>query len=75
MTLIFASLNIGALHNENGSRNPFAERGTHGRQHHAQAHAYRRVSRFKLDIPEFQGCFQPKEFLVKKKKNQQKECA
>jgi hypothetical protein len=22
------------------------------------------VSRFKLDIPEFQGCFQPEEFLV-----------
>jgi hypothetical protein len=54
-------------HNENGSRNPFAKRGTHGRQHHAQAHAHRRVSRFKLDIPEFQGCFQPKEFLVTEK--------
>jgi hypothetical protein len=51
-------------HNENGSRNSFAECGTHERQHHAQAHAHRRVSRFKLDIPEFQGCFQPKEFLV-----------
>jgi hypothetical protein len=33
--------------------------------------------RFKLDIPEFQGCFQPKEFLVIEKieKNQQKEGA
>jgi hypothetical protein len=64
-------------HNENGSRNLFAERRTHGRQHHVQAHAHRRVSRFKLDIPEFQGCFQPKEFLGTKKnrKNQQKEGA
>jgi hypothetical protein len=64
-------------HNENGSRNPFAERGTHRRQHHAQAHAHRWVSRFKLDILEFQGCFQPKEFLVTEKieKNQQKEGA
>jgi hypothetical protein len=54
-------------HNENGSKNPFAERRMHGRQHHAQAHAHRRVSRFKLDIPEFQGCFQPEEFIVTKK--------
>jgi hypothetical protein len=54
-------------HNENGSRNPFAEHRTHGRQHHAQAHAHRRVSRFKLDIPELQGCFQPKEFIVTEK--------
>jgi hypothetical protein len=28
-------------HNENGSRNLFVERRTHGRQHHAQAHARR----------------------------------
>jgi hypothetical protein len=54
-------------HNENGSTNPFAECGTHGRQHHAQAHTHRRVSRFKLDISEFQGCFQSKEFLVTEK--------
>jgi hypothetical protein len=54
-------------HNKNGSRNPFAERETHEHQHHAQAHAHRRVSRFKLNIPEFQGCFQPKEFLVTEK--------
>jgi hypothetical protein len=54
-------------HNENGSRNPFAERGMHERQHYAQAHAHWRVSRFKLDIPEFQGCFQPKEFLMTEK--------
>jgi hypothetical protein len=51
-------------HNENGSRNSFTEPGMRGCQHHAQAHAHRRVSGFKLDIPEFQGCFQPKEFLV-----------
>jgi hypothetical protein len=55
-------------HNRSGSRNPFAERGTHGRQHYAQAHTHRRVSRFKLDIPEFQSCLQPKEFPVTKKK-------
>jgi transposase len=37
-------------HNENGSRNLFTEHETYGRQHHAQAHTHRRVSRFKLDI-------------------------
>jgi hypothetical protein len=64
-------------HNENGSRNSFAERGTHGRQHHAQAHAHRRVSRFKLDILEFQGCFQTQRVPCdrKNRKNQQKEGA
>jgi hypothetical protein len=63
-------------HNENGSRNLFVECGTHERQHHAQAHAHRRVIRFKLDILEFQGCFQSKEFIViekiKKKNNKKK---
>jgi hypothetical protein len=51
-------------HNGSGYRNPFVKGGTHGCQHHAQAHVHRRVSRFKLDILELQGCFQPKEFLV-----------
>jgi hypothetical protein len=55
-------------HNDNGSRNLFAECRTQGRQHLAQAHANRWVSRFKLDIQEFQGWLQPKEFLVTKKK-------
>jgi hypothetical protein len=32
-----------------------------------QAHANRRVSRFKLDTPEFQSCLQPKEFMVAEK--------
>jgi hypothetical protein len=32
-----------------------------------QAHAIRWVSRFKLDIPEFQSCLQPKEFMVAEK--------
>jgi hypothetical protein len=54
-------------HNEIGCRNPFTERRTQGRQHLAQAHANRRVSRFKLDTPEFQGCLQPKEFIVTEK--------
>jgi hypothetical protein len=54
-------------HNEIGSRNPFTERRMQGRQHLAQAHANRRVSRFKLDTPEFQGCLQPKEFTVTEK--------
>jgi hypothetical protein len=44
-------------HNESGSRNPFAERGTHGRQHHAQAHAHQQMNKFKLDKPEFQVSF------------------
>jgi hypothetical protein len=43
-------------YNVSGSRNPFAECGTHGCQHHAQAHAYQQVNMFKLDKPEFQGC-------------------
>jgi hypothetical protein len=33
----------------------------------AQAHAHRRVNRFKLDKPEFQGYLQHEEFLVTKK--------
>jgi hypothetical protein len=49
-------------HNEYGSRNPSAERRTHGRQHHAQAHATRWVDEFKLDFPEFPGVLQPLEF-------------
>ena len=51
-------------HNGNGSRNLFAE---HEHQHHAQVHAHQRVNRFKLDKPEFQGCLQPKGFLVTQK--------
>jgi hypothetical protein len=49
-------------HNEYGSRNPSAERRTHGRQHHAQAHATRWVDGFKLDFPEFPGVLQPSKF-------------
>jgi hypothetical protein len=49
-------------HNEYGSRNPYAERRTQGRQHHAQAHATRWVDGFKLDFPEFPGVLQPSEF-------------
>jgi hypothetical protein len=49
-------------HNEYESRNPSAERRTHGRQHHAQAHATRWVDGFKLDFPEFPGVLQPSEF-------------
>jgi hypothetical protein len=61
-------------HNRNGSRNPSAEHRTHGRQHHAQAHATRWVDGFRLDTPEFQSCLQPKEFMVteKNKKNSTK---
>jgi hypothetical protein len=50
-------------HNGNGSRNPYAEHQTHGRQNHVQAHATRWVNGFKLNIPEFQGDLQPEEFL------------
>jgi hypothetical protein len=49
-------------HNEHGSRNPYAERRTYGRQHRAQAHATRWVDGFKLDFPEFPGVLQPSEF-------------
>jgi hypothetical protein len=51
-------------HNGNGFGDPSAERGTHRRQHHAQAHANQWKIIFKLNIPEFQGWLQPKEFLV-----------
>jgi hypothetical protein len=54
-------------HNEIGSRNPFTERRTHGHQHLVQAYANRWVSRFKLDTLEFQGCLQPKGFIVTEK--------
>jgi hypothetical protein len=62
-------------HNGIGSRNSFTERQTQGRQHLAQVHANRRVSRFKLDTQEFQGCLQPKELKVieKNRKFSQKE--
>ena len=50
-------------HNWNGSRNLYAECRTDKRQHRAQAHAIRWVDRFKLDILEFQGDLQPKEFM------------
>jgi hypothetical protein len=60
-------------HSGSGSRNPFAERRTHERQHHVQVHANRWVNRVKLDIPEFQVCLQTKEFLVTEKiKNNKK---
>jgi hypothetical protein len=50
-------------HNGNGSRSPSTEHRTHGRQHHAQAHATRWVNGFKPNISKFQGDLQPKEFL------------
>jgi hypothetical protein len=50
-------------HNGNESRHASTKRRTHGRQHHAQAHATQWVDGFKLDIPEFQGDLQPKEFM------------
>ena len=50
-------------HKGNGSRNPSAERQTHGRHHHAQAHTTRWADGFKLNILEFQGNLQPKEFM------------
>ena len=53
--LITQLLNMGG-HNGNGSRNPYTEHRTHGRQHYAQAHATRWVNMFKLNIPKFQGC-------------------
>jgi hypothetical protein len=49
-------------HNGNGSINPSAEGRTHGRQHHAQAHATRWVDGFKLKILEFPGVLQPSDF-------------
>jgi hypothetical protein len=62
---------------EDEDGNPFAERGVHRHEPLVQAQANRWESGFKLDIPKFQGCFQPKEFLVTEKieKNQQKEGA
>jgi hypothetical protein len=54
-------------HNGNGSRDLSAERGTHRRQHCAQAHANQWENGFKLNILEFQGWLQPEEFLVTEK--------
>jgi hypothetical protein len=54
-------------HVEGEDGNPFAERRVHGHQPLVQAQANRWESGFKLDIPEFQGCFQPEEFLVTEK--------
>ena len=50
-------------HKGSGYRNLFTKRRTHGRQHFAQAHANRWVSRFELNIPEFNGDLEPEEFL------------
>jgi hypothetical protein len=51
-------------HKGNGSRNPCTERRTQGRQYLVQALTNKRVSRFELKIPNFQGDHQlPKEFL------------
>jgi hypothetical protein len=44
-------------HVEDEDENPFAERGLHGHQPLVQAQANRWESGFKLDIPEFHGCF------------------
>jgi hypothetical protein len=59
-------------HKRSGCRNPFTEHQTHKHQHLTKAHANRRVSRFELNIPEFQGDPQPKEFMVTGKKNSRK---
>jgi hypothetical protein len=53
---------------EDEDKNPFAERRVHRHQPLVQAQANRWESGLKLDILEFKGCFQPKEFLVTKKK-------
>jgi hypothetical protein len=50
-------------HNWDGSKDPFAERRTLGRQHCVQAHANQWENGFKLNIPKFQGDLEPKEFL------------
>ena len=50
-------------HNKDGSGDPSTERGMHGRQYRAQAHANQWGNGFKLNIPEFQGDLQPEEFL------------
>jgi hypothetical protein len=54
-------------HVEDEDGNPFAESRVHGHQPLVQAQANRWESGFKLDIPEFQGCFQSEEFLVTEK--------
>jgi hypothetical protein len=54
-------------HVEDEDGNPFAESRVHGHQPLVQAQANRWESGFKLDIPEFQGCFQSEESLVTEK--------
>ena len=54
-------------HNGNGSGDPSAECETHRHQHRVQAYANQWENGFKLNIPEFQGWLQPKEFLVTEK--------
>jgi hypothetical protein len=48
---------------EDEDGNPFAGRGVHGHQPLVQAQANRWESGFKLDVSEFNGGLQPKEFL------------
>jgi hypothetical protein len=52
---------------EDEDENPFVEHRVHRRQPLVQAQANRWESGFKLDIPEFQGCFQLEELLVTEK--------
>ena len=46
---------------------PSVEHGMQDHQPPAQVHATHWENRFELDIPEFQGCLQPEEFLVAEK--------
>ena len=50
-------------HNGDGSGDPSVEHGMHRLPHRAQAHANQWGNRFKLNILEFQGDLQLKEFL------------
>jgi hypothetical protein len=54
-------------HVEDEDGNPFAECGVHGHQPLVQSQANRWESKFKLNIPEFQGLLQLEEFLVTEK--------
>jgi hypothetical protein len=57
---------------EDEDENPFAEHRVHRNQPLVQDQANRWESGFKLNIPEFQGWLQPKEFLVTEKKKKKK---
>jgi hypothetical protein len=53
-----------SVHNRDGYGDPYAERGTHGLQQYVQAHANQWGNKFKLNIRNSKGIYNPKNFWI-----------